>query len=78
MIIKTIETRTITVSSETYLEILAMIKNDGKYTCKIDGKPYYLAEMKALRMGETVEATFISLNEPHEIEVTADVNEHMG
>ena len=55
-----------------------MIKNDGKYTCKIDGKPYYLAEMKALRMGETVEATFISLNEPHEIEVTADVNEHMG
>lgn len=70
MKIVAIDKRTLVIPPETYLEILEILKKERKYTCKFDGKPYYLAEMNMVR-NKIIEARFISIN-PIEIEVTDD------
>lgn len=65
-----VEKRTFICAPGTYLEIFERIKNNGKFTCKIDGKSYYFAEMKMIQ-NDLIEAVFVS-NNAVEIEVTND------
>lgn len=65
-----VEKRTLIIPPETYLEIMEVIKNGGKFMCKIDGTLYYFSKMQMIQ-NELIEAEFIS-NDPVEIEVTDD------